>query len=64
MKPEQNEPNFMALGLRPITRWVPDTRSPAFRERYRQQRATIAKAAENCAEVEWWERLQAHEGWV
>jgi Protein of unknown function (DUF3018) len=64
MKPELSASDLAALGLRPITRWVPDTRSPAFRDRFQQQRGIIAKAAETLAEAEWWERLQADEGWV
>lgn len=64
MNSEPSEADLAALGLRPIIRWVPDTRSPEFRERYQRQRAIIAHAVETRNEAEWWERLQAHEGWV
>jgi hypothetical protein len=64
MSPEPSESDLAALGLRPIIRWVPNTRSPAFRGRYQRQRAVIAKAAETRNEAEWWELLQAREGWV
>jgi hypothetical protein len=46
MNSEPSEADLAALGLRPIIRWVPDTRSPAFRERYQRQRVVIAQAAE------------------
>jgi len=53
-----------SLGLRPVTRWVPDTRDPAFIERYRGQWAILAASSSAKSEREWWERLQTDEGWV
>jgi hypothetical protein len=34
-----------ALGLRPIQIWVPDVRSPAFREQARRQSQAVAASA-------------------
>ncbi len=33
-----------AAGLRPVTLWLPDTKSPAFRELARQQSLAMAKS--------------------
>jgi hypothetical protein len=58
-----------AKGLRPVTRWVPDTRSAEFQAEYRRQRAVLAERARANpeAEAEFWEwadALQATDGWV
>ena len=55
--------DLKALGLKPVTRWLPDTSDPVFMERYRQERAAIMAAAKS-SEIEWWESVQSHEGWV
>lgn len=65
-KSESSSPiDFASLGLRPVTRWVPDTSDPEFLERYRRQRAIIADSItpERKLEMEFWESVQAHEGW-
>jgi hypothetical protein len=69
MDTEQNSETVVpvdpaSLGLRPVTRWVPDTRDPAFIERYRKQCAILAASARARAEFDWWERLQTDDGWV
>ena len=58
--------DFASLGLRPVTRWVPDTRDPAFMERFGRQRAIIADAItpDRTLEMEFWESVLADEGWV
>jgi hypothetical protein len=58
-----------AKGLRPVTRWVPDTRSAEFQAEYRRQRAVLAERAlaNPGTEAEFWEwadALQATDGWV
>jgi hypothetical protein len=58
-----------ANGLRPITRWVPDTRNAEFIAEYRRQRQAIADRAKANpqAEAEYWqwaESVQTDEGWV
>ena len=58
-----------ARGLRPVTRWVPDTRNPEFVAEYRRQRKAIADHARANpeSEAEFWEgayAVQADEGWV
>ncbi len=56
--------DLASLGLRPITRWVPNTRDPAFIEQYRQQRAKIAASVATASDdIEWWEKVQSHDGW-
>jgi hypothetical protein len=57
--------DFGSLGLRPVTRWVPDTRDPVFVERYRRQRAIIADSftPDRKVETEFWESVQTDEGW-
>ncbi len=58
-----------AKGLRPVTRWVPDTRSAEFQAEYRRQRAVLAERARANPETEaefweWADALQATDGWV
>ncbi len=58
-----------AQGLRPVTRWVPDTRSAEFQAEYRRQRAVLAERARANPETEaefweWADALQATDGWV
>jgi predicted RNA-binding protein len=58
-----------AKGLRPVTRWVPDTRSAEFQAEYRRQRAVLAERARANPEAEaefwdWADALQATDGWV
>jgi hypothetical protein len=62
--PGEESMNYEALGLRPVTRWVPDTRDPEFLKRYRDQWAVLAASAANAEEIAWWERTQSHDGWV
>ena len=58
--------SLRARGLRPVTRWIPDTRDPKFIERYRAQIAALtAKSEAEGAEFwEWIERVQCTDGWV
>jgi len=58
-----------ANGLRPVTRWVPDTRNPALVAEYRRQGKILAESAKANPEREasywkWAESVQADEGWV
>ncbi len=58
-----------AQGLRPVTRWVPDTRDPKFQAEYRRQALALAEhsRANPEAEKEFWEwadAIQATDGWV
>jgi len=58
-----------ASGLRPITRWVPDTRNPEFIAEHRRQRQRIADRAKANPEAEaeywkWADSVQTDEGWV
>jgi hypothetical protein len=58
-----------AQGLRPVTRWVPDTRDPKFIAEYRRQVLALAERAKKNpeAEKEYWEwadAIQATDGWV
>jgi len=58
-----------ANGLRPVTRWVPDTRNPEFVAEYRRQVLALAESARANPEREaeywkWAEAVQADEGWV
>ncbi len=58
-----------ASGLRPVTRWVPDTRNPQFVAEYRRQALEIAESsrANPEREAEFWKwaySVQADEGWV
>jgi hypothetical protein len=57
-----------AQGLRPVTRWVPDTRSAEFQAEYRRQALawadylrTSPKAKEEGA---YWESMASDQGWV
>jgi len=50
---------------RVISREVPNLRNPAVAEEYKRQRAIInAAAAKQRGEMEFWESVQSHEGWV
>ena len=58
-----------ASGLRPVTRWVPDTRSAEFQKDYRAQVAALAESARNNPEREkeywkWADATQFDEGWA
>ncbi len=57
-----------AQGLRPVTRWVPDTRDPAFQAEYRRQALAWADhlrtSPEAQAEVTYWESMASDQGWV
>jgi hypothetical protein len=58
-----------ASGLRPVTRWVPDTRNPKFTAEYRRQAIALAKSSRANPEREadfwkWAYAVQADEGWV
>ena len=58
-----------ASGLRPLTRWVPDTRNPQFVAEYRRQRQLLAERARGNPNVQakywkWADSVQADEGWV
>jgi len=57
-----------ALGLRPVTRWVPDTRSPEFQAEYRRQTLAWANylqtSPEAQEEVAYWESIASDQGWV
>jgi sucrose-6-phosphate hydrolase SacC (GH32 family) len=51
--------------VRTITRQVPNLRNPAVAEEYKRQRAIITAAAERQREeMQFWESVQSHEGWV
>jgi hypothetical protein len=61
--------SLRASGLRPVTRWVPDTRNPAFIAEYRRQRQLLAASIRAKPELEaeywkWAESVQVDEGWV
>jgi hypothetical protein len=61
--------NFASLGLRPLTRWVPDARNPEFAAEYRRQALALAESARSnpARESEYWtsaKSVQADEGWV
>jgi len=53
-----------ARGLRPVTRWVPDTRDPEFVKQYRAQIDVLAENPERTAFWEWMEQVSCTEGWV
>lgn len=57
-----------ASGLRLVTRWVPDTRNPAFIAEYRLQWEVLAeryrKSKESHEELAYWESMQTDEGWI
>ena len=53
-----------ASGLRPVTRWVPDTRDPAFRAEYREQIEKLTAHPESDEFWEWVDGVQCTEGWV
>lgn len=51
--------------VRTITREVPNLRNPAVAEEYKRQRAIVnAAAVKRSEEIEFWESVQTHEGWV
>jgi hypothetical protein len=51
--------------VRTITRQVPNLRNSAVAEEYKRQRAIITAAAERQREeMQFWESVQSHEGWV
>jgi len=57
-----------AQGLRPVTRWVPDTRTPEFQAEYRRQWEVLATYARANPETEaefwdWADAVQATDGW-
>lgn len=45
MKVREHRERLRAQGLRPIQIWVPDVRSPAFREQARRQAQAVAVSA-------------------
>jgi hypothetical protein len=55
-----------ASGLRPVTRWVPDTRDPKFIKKYRAQIAKLAARSESEGSEfwEWMEQVRCTDGWV
>ncbi len=53
-----------AKGLRPVTRWVPDTRGPEFIQQYRAQRAVVAAKSEGNELWDWMDQVRSTEGWV
>ena len=55
-----------ASGLRPITRWVPDTRNPDFVEQYRAQIARLTAHSESDGSEfwEWMDQVRCTDGWV
>ncbi len=57
-----------AQGLRPVTRWVPDTRSAEFQAEYRRQALAWAEhlrtSPEARDEVAFWESMATDQGWV
>jgi hypothetical protein len=51
--------------MRTITRSVPNLRNPAVAEEYKRQRAIVFAASKlRREEMEFWESVQSHEGWV
>jgi hypothetical protein len=46
VKVREHRERLRAQGLRPIQIWVPDVRSPAFREQARQQSRAVAASAD------------------
>jgi hypothetical protein len=54
-----------ASGLRPVTRWLPDTRNPEFIKRYRAQLAALNlhTKAEGQEFWDWVDKVQSTEGW-
>jgi hypothetical protein len=46
-----------ARGLRPITFWLPDTRSPAFRAEAERQSRLIAQSPEFSDDMDWIESV-------
>lgn len=48
-----------AAGLRPVTLWLPDTRSPEFWAEAQRQSLRVAQSPEERKEIEWMEALQA-----
>ena len=61
--------SLRASGLRPVTRWVPDTRNPEFVAEYRRQALVLAESSRANPEREaeywkWAEAVQTDEGWV
>jgi hypothetical protein len=57
-----------AKGLRPVTRWVPDTRSAEFQAEYRREALAWADylrtSPEAKEEVAYWESMASDQGWV
>jgi len=57
-----------AKGLRPVTRWVPDTRNPEFQAEYRRQALAVAEhyrtSPEAREELDYWESMATDQGWV
>jgi hypothetical protein len=57
-----------AKGLRPVTRWVPDTRSAEFQAEYRRQALAWAEylrtSPEAKEEIGYWESMASDQGWV
>lgn len=52
-----------ARGLRPVTLWVPDTRSPEFQAEVRRQSLVAAQHPEEQAVLEWIEDVVDTDGW-
>ncbi len=57
-----------AKGLRPVTRWVPDTRSAEFQAEYRREALAWADylrtSPEAKEEVAYWESMASDQSWV
>jgi hypothetical protein len=57
-----------AKGLRPVTRWVPDTRTPEFIAEYRRQWEVLAEryrtSPEAREDLAYWERMATDDGWI
>ena len=51
-----------AQGLRPIQIWVPDVRSPAFKEEARRQSRAVAAAREETEVMDFLEEVQDLDG--
>jgi hypothetical protein len=63
---EEYEAEMKALGMRPVTLWVPDMSDAAFIASYRRQIAdlTLYSEAEGSEFWEWMDKVQDTDGWV
>lgn len=53
-----------AQGLRPITLWVPDTRSEEFKAEIRRQSLLASQHPQEQEVLDWIAEIQDTEGWV